>query len=66
MHDVGLSSGTIAGVMTGYFNKKGKKGQLRAARIKHITAKHTKQVGLIFGTGSDMSQAEKTTRTANE
>ena len=66
MYDVGLSSGTTAGVMTGYFDKKGKKGQFNATGSKHITSKHRKEVELLSGTESDMSQAEKTIRILNE
>ena len=65
MYKMGLSNGTISGVMTGYFNQNGKEGAFKVEGIKHLTQKHTKEMNLLSGIESDMSQAEKTIRELN-
>ena len=60
MYNMGLSNGTIAGVMTGYFNKRGRQGQFQTTGIKNITYKYTKEMNLLSGINADMSQAVKT------
>ena len=62
MYNMGLSNGTIAGVMTGYFNKKGRQGQFQRTGIKNITYKYTKEMNLLSGIEADISQADKTLR----
>ena len=65
MYNMGLSNGTIAGVMTGYFKKKGRQGQFQRTGIKNITYKYTKEMNLLSGIEADMSQADKTLRELN-
>ena len=65
MYKMGLSNGTISGVMTGYFNKNSKEGAFKVEGIKHLTQKYTKEMNLLSGIESDMSQADKTIRELN-
>ena len=40
-YKMGLSNGTISGLVSGYFSNYGKKKTFKVKRIKHITHKYT-------------------------
>ena len=63
---MGLSNGTIAGVMTGYFNKKGSQGLFKSTGIKSITHKHSNVMNLLSGIEPDMLQGDKTIYELNQ
>ena len=65
MYKMGLSNGTIAGVITGYFNKKGSQGLFESPGIKSITHKHSNFMNLLSGIKPDMLQGDKTIRELN-
>ena len=66
MYKMGLSNGTIAGVMTGYFNKKGSQGLFERTGIRSITHKHSNVMNLLSGIEPDMSQGDKTIYELNQ
>lgn len=59
MYRMGLTNGTIAGVMTGYFNKKGTSGVFTTDTMKKITAKMKHEMDLVAGINSDITVAER-------
>ena len=66
MYKMGLSNGTIAAIMTGYFNQTGRDGQFSSNGIKHIINKQQQLEQLISGIDPDWSVAQKTIAKLNE
>ena len=66
MADMGLSSGEIARILTGYFNKTGQKEEFTPKSILNLIVKHQKEIDLLHGIDTDFSIAQKTLATLNE
>ena len=66
MVSMGLSSGQIASMVTGYFNKSGRQGKFLASVIKNMVSKHQLEVDLLAGIEKDFSIAQKTLSRLNE
>lgn len=65
MYESGLPNGSIAGIMTGFFNKKGHKGEFKPSVITHLTDKYQKEMDTIAGIDKDFTIAQKTIATLN-
>jgi hypothetical protein len=66
MYNMGLSNGTIAGVLNGFLHDKGKKGSFSPASISNMTSKYGKELDLLSDVSPDMTQAEKTMALLNK
>ena len=66
MGSMGLSSGQIASMVTGYFNKSGRQGEFLASVIMNVLSKHQLEVDLLAGIEKDFSIAQKTLSRLNE
>ena len=60
MYAMGLSNGTIAGILTGFLNSKGKKGSFSPQDIRNMTTQYSKELDLLSGVSQDMTQDERT------
>jgi len=66
MYESGLSNGTIAGILTAVFEKKGKSGGFLPSTIRNITSKIKKESKVLSGITEDFSLAEKTIARLNK
>ena len=66
MYLSGITSGDIASVMNGYFDKKGRKGEFLTQTIKNITQQIAKESEVIAGIDRDFSVAGKTLAYLNQ
>ena len=66
MYNMGLSNGTIAGVLNVFLHDKGKKGSFSPASISNMTSKYTKELDLLSDVSPDMTQAERTIALLNK
>jgi hypothetical protein len=60
MYEMGLSNGTIAGVLTGFLSSKGKKGSFSQKDITNMTSQYSKELDLLSGVFQDTIQANRT------
>ena len=66
MYLSGITNGSIASVMNGYFDKKGRKGEFLTQTIKNITQQIEKESEIIAGIDRDFSVAENTLAHLNQ
>jgi hypothetical protein len=66
MYNMGLSNGTIAGVLNGFLHSKGKKGSFQPTDVRNMTDRYSKELDLLSGVSQDMSQAERTINELNK
>ena len=60
MYNMGLSNGTITGVLNVFLQSKGKKGLCSPVDITNMTNRYFKELDLLSGVSQDMTQTERT------
>jgi hypothetical protein len=66
MYNMGLSNGTIAGILNGFLHSKGKKGSFQSTDAKNMTDQYSKELDLLSRNSQDMTQAERTINELNK
>ena len=60
MYNMGLSNGTIAGVLNVFLQSKGKQGSFSPVDITNMTNRYSKELDLLAGVSQNMTHAERT------